>query len=1068
MAINNPSCPSAISNRAEELRAIQNEDSVASFAQALGFGLPVDRRILNQLRELAGFFAGSNSTVAANAHYLWSLALRRYQPTGYRLPEHDDAGKMAAARWALGRALLITPPEDEMQTWKQEYSSFLATVECVVSEDDAETDVQVHLRTLHDLVDSVETSYADKALSVELLLQTAQRLHQHSRFERCIDATADVCLLAAFRIIGRADAFGAETRRLRFLALRILQSIRPTEGASGLASLVEDQGKISPVTSALELLWTAYAQLRPAYASTGDSESAIDHFIKYTHRARAVSSSRFFEAERSTDAMHVLDLIKELPLVPHWRLGFSGPSGRDLATALSDWSATVRLVVARNELSRDFTKSKQSETSSSTESPRRRQAVGFVSSWFCNSAVGRLMLGLVRELDRERFQVHVFHVASISGRLNRDDSLTLDFDAAADVTHIVDLGVDSESDQKAVIATLAGARLDAVVFCDIGMDPATYLLAFNRYAKVQVVFWGHPFTSGIRNSIDYYVLPFGAEEPIPGFSAGLTDSSERYIEQLVRFETTGSFFDTIPSISDAAPWDHSFANRNETLLSMAQAGTIGLLGGDIIDESFLLLEARIYACLQHCGKFHPLLDDLLLSILGADPQAFLLVRDCGRNNPNDPSLSSRLNNESGYASRILVLREQLPLGDFMRLMGAAHVALEPFPFPASITTLDAFAAGTPVVAHGGILVSRGMAQLSAGLYRRMGIEDCCVARNLEDYVALAVKLACNVNGARDAAVKILKERRGFIFEDREAVQEWEHFFAKTIDTPHKDSALGVIKTASKEAQGSSLANMLAKLLSADKTEYTSALKSVVHLVSPLFSCHVVPSSNLGTEWQQVREAACHAFDVLLSASEDQNEHGTVAAWLQEAAGVSLWGLQVFDSLSTRLHHSVGGVFLDSADYLESIGRILADCSSYSEQDSNDAVNSTCLTVAAAAAATAALALDPLLINAAAFGAKSYTQLGLWDGAATFYATAAQLKRPFFWGALVGRNESYLTSRVYTSSKSTHFDWRAAAEKNPLEASRRGFDGGIEHPSSNLDLGGDSNLMGPFNTIQFGG
>jgi len=51
-----------------------------------------------------------------------------------------------------------------------------------------------------------------------------------------------------------------------------------------------------------------------------------------------------------------------------------------------------------------------------TERPRHRLVVGFVSSWFCNSAIGRFMLGLIRELDRQRFEVHIFHVVSISGR----------------------------------------------------------------------------------------------------------------------------------------------------------------------------------------------------------------------------------------------------------------------------------------------------------------------------------------------------------------------------------------------------------------------------------------------------------------------------------------------------------------------------------------------------------------------------------------------------------------------------------------------------------------------------
>jgi len=227
---------------------------------------------------------------------------------------------------------------------------------------------------------------------------------------------ADVCLQAAFRIIGRADpsACENETRRLRFLALRVQHSIHPIESASGLARLVEEQGNISRITSTLELLWTAYTCLRPAYASTHDSEVAVGCFVKYTHQARVAASSIFFEIENSTTLTLVSELMQELPLVPHWRLGFSGPCGRDLVTGLSDWSTTLRFICARSEMSADFTNLIQPGVN--TERPRHRLVVGFVSSWFCNSAIGRFMLGLIRELDRQRFEVHIFHVVSISGR----------------------------------------------------------------------------------------------------------------------------------------------------------------------------------------------------------------------------------------------------------------------------------------------------------------------------------------------------------------------------------------------------------------------------------------------------------------------------------------------------------------------------------------------------------------------------------------------------------------------------------------------------------------------------
>ena len=151
------------------------------------------------------------------------------------------------------------------------------------------------------------------------------------------------------------------------------------------------------------------------------------------------------------------------------------------------------------------------------------------------------------------------------------------------------------------------------------------------------------------------------------------------------------------------------------------------------------------------------------------------------------------------SSRVLLLNAQLPLGSFLRLSGAVHCLLEPFPFPASITTLDAFVAGTPVVAHGGSLRTRGMAQLSAMLYRRMWAGDtndsssgsystdgrwtpgeCCVAGDEDSFVEMAVAIAHNRNGLRDRTLTMLKDRSHLLFQDSAARKEWEGFLEKAV------------------------------------------------------------------------------------------------------------------------------------------------------------------------------------------------------------------------------------------------------------------------------------------------
>lgn len=54
-------------------------------------------------------------------------------------------------------------------------------------------------------------------------------------------------------------------------------------------------------------------------------------------------------------------------------------------------------------------------------------------------------------------------------------------------------------DSHARCANSSQARLDVLVFGDIGMESRSFMLAHARLARVQAVFWGHPTTSGVAN-----------------------------------------------------------------------------------------------------------------------------------------------------------------------------------------------------------------------------------------------------------------------------------------------------------------------------------------------------------------------------------------------------------------------------------------------------------------------------------------------------------------------------------------------------------------------------------------
>lgn len=462
-------------------------------------------------------------------------------------------------------------------------------------------------------------------------------------------------------------------------------------------------------------------------AATGDS----DAMIKLTVAGLSSTYASSVESQRAVSQVlrrsAKLRDAGQYVVQPHWNLAFSGAGGDDVATVLRRFGHVYSRALGRVSV---------------RPSSSAKIRLGLVSSWFCNSAIGRLCAGLVQHIDRTRFQVVVAHVRTGKGDVRRDFYTEDLIEAFAD--HVIELPLDLDAARQAL------AHFDVLVYTDIGMEPVSYALAFARLAPVQAVFWGHPTTSGVPDSVDYYLLMDGAE---PDLAA-----PERYTEQLVRLDTLGAFYRKNESGQlDPAKTRADYATAAPKL---PHRGTV-------------------YACPQHCLKYHPDFDAAIAGILDADPTAFVVVRNCSA---QAPALADRL---PQFATRLIQV-PVLPLTEFVALFGAAHVALEPFPFGGSITTLDAFEAGTPVVARAPTDTQRPA--LTAALYRILGMTDCCVANDTVAYVDLALNIAHN-HDFRASVRSRLDEHRGRLFEDHAAVREFEDFFARAVSLAARDSLL---------------------------------------------------------------------------------------------------------------------------------------------------------------------------------------------------------------------------------------------------------------------------------------
>jgi protein O-GlcNAc transferase len=184
--------------------------------------------------------------------------------------------------------------------------------------------------------------------------------------------------------------------------------------------------------------------------------------------------------------------------------------------------------------------------------------------------------------------------------------------------------------------------------------------------------------------------------------------------------------------------------------------------------------ARLYVCPQSIYKFHPEFDGLLGEILRRDPQGrVVLIRwayACA-----DELLRRRFAAAMPDVADRIDFIDRLQQAEFLGLLGAADVILDPIHFGGGHTSLDALALGTPVVTLPGQFL-RG--RITLGLYRKMGLMDC-VAEDPQQYVSIAVRLGTDPDYRRQVQTRI-RDANAALFEDRDSVRQLEAFFRECV------------------------------------------------------------------------------------------------------------------------------------------------------------------------------------------------------------------------------------------------------------------------------------------------
>ena len=351
--------------------------------------------------------------------------------------------------------------------------------------------------------------------------------------------------------------------------------------------------------------------------------------------------------------------------------------------------------------------------------------IGIVSAHIYDHSVwGALIRGWV-ERFAARNELHIFHLGL------GDDAETAFARKRAAQFHA---GV-RPFDQWASL--IHAARLDLVIYPEIGMDATTAKLASMRLAPVQAASWGHPETTGLP-TIDYYLSAEGLEP------AG---AQANYTEKLIALPNLGCW--CLPTKEESGRFTGLEPSQDELLL----------------------------LCPGTAFKYAPQHDRVLAEIARRVPSS-RLVFFRSRPEPLAEKLRERLRDAFRRAGvdfeRHVAFIPWQTRGAFHALLKRADLCLDTIGFSGFNTAVQALQCGLPIVAHEGRFL-RG--RLASGPLRHLGLDEL-VAPSEEAYVELATALAADA-GRRQALRRRIESARGRLFRDPAPLDALEQF-VKTI------------------------------------------------------------------------------------------------------------------------------------------------------------------------------------------------------------------------------------------------------------------------------------------------
>jgi predicted O-linked N-acetylglucosamine transferase (SPINDLY family) len=319
--------------------------------------------------------------------------------------------------------------------------------------------------------------------------------------------------------------------------------------------------------------------------------------------------------------------------------------------------------------------------------PGGKIRIGYLSGEFRQQATSLLLVGVLEQHDRERFEVYAID--------NGWDDLSETRRRINDSVHRV-IGIRELNDSDA-LAAIGESRIDILVNLNGYFGDGRMRLFAQRAAPVQVNYLGFPGTLG-AGYIDYIIAD---RTVLPAASRGFFD------EKVV----------TLPHCYQANDRNRDIGAR---IFTRAECG--------------LPAQGIVFCCFNNAYKISPETFSSWMRILGRVTGSVLWLLE------DTPSAAANLRREAaarGIDGDRIVFAGRLPAEEHLARHRCADLFLDTLPYNAHTTASDALWAGLPLLTCPGDTFP---GRVAASLLRNVGLPEL-ITTTLGDYEELAIELA---------------------------------------------------------------------------------------------------------------------------------------------------------------------------------------------------------------------------------------------------------------------------------------------------------------------------------------